>query len=83
MFYDLIITVDLTENPTDTGVSELTVETDILSSLVESEAHKEWRLKREDFIAQHLHGQEPNPAALVIMEAAIGKEPEFEEVTHD
>lgn len=83
MFDDLIITVDLTENPTDTGVSELPVETDIPSSPVESEAHKEWRLKREDFITQHLNGQEPNPAALVIMEAAIGKEPEFEEVTHD
>lgn len=79
MFDDLIITVDLTENSTDTGVSE----TGIPSAPIESEAHKEWRLKRENFITQHLHGQEPNPDVLVIMEAAIGKEPEFEEVKHD
>ena len=73
MFSDLIVTVDLTEpSSEDTAVDE---------TRIESEGHKQWRNKRQEFITQHLNGQEPTEAAMQIIIAAIGPEPSYEAIS--
>lgn len=45
---------------------------------IESQAHKEWVIKKREFMERHTNGQEPTGAVLTIMTASIGPEPSFE-----
>lgn len=45
---------------------------------IESQAHKDWVIKKREFMERHNNGQEPTGAVLTIMTASIGPEPSFE-----
>lgn len=45
---------------------------------IESQAHKDWVIKKREFMERHTNGQEPTGAVLTIMTASIGPEPSFE-----
>nr|DAV82087.1 MAG TPA: hypothetical protein [Caudoviricetes sp.] len=88
MFEKLIAVVSIEEKPvpeeTTPTTTELEPQTEpatedqsLPEPTTESQAHIDWRQKKEQFIQQFCHGEEPTGGLAEIMAASIGAEPEF------
>lgn len=72
MFDKLIAVVDLTKPVNMTPLPEKP------KPKIESQAHKKWVKRKNDFKNHFNNGQEPTGDMITIMVASIGEEPPFE-----
>lgn len=88
MFEKLIAVVSIEEKPvpeeTTPTTTELEPQTEpatedqsLPEPTIESQAHIDWRQRKEQFVQQFCHGNEPAGDLAEIMMASIGAEPEF------
>lgn len=90
MFEKLIAIVSIEEKPVPEETTPPTTEVEsqtlpepepvtqtIPEPATESQTHIEWRQRKEQFVQQFCHGNEPAGDLAEIMMASIGAEPEF------